>query len=210
MPLILIIAPLVATAAVFAAPPLPVEAAGPKVVIVVGPSHGSTVAVHPAGSGDRGQARKYGARVTQIYTPYATWSRVRKAARGANVFIYLGHGYGHPSPYGRLNPARMNGMGLNPVRGRGRTQPVKYVGEAQIARGIRFARGSVVILHHLCYASGNGEPGMREPGWAVARKRVDNFAAGFLRVRARARSWPMRTATSRTSCAWSSRTAATS
>lgn len=180
MPLVL--AALVAAAAITVTGPQPVEAAGPKVVIVVGPSNGSTSLYIQRARRIARQARAYGARVVQIYTPYATWARVRRAAQGANLFIYLGHGYGHPSPYGGLDRARMNGLGLNPVAGRGRTQPVRYYGETVIASKLRFARGAVVILHHLCYASGNAEPGMAEAGWAVARRRVDNYAAGFLRA----------------------------
>jgi hypothetical protein len=180
MPLVLVA--IVAAASITFAGPGPVEAAGPKVVIVVGPSHGSTSLYIQRARRIARQARAYGARVVQLYTPKATWANVKRAARGANVFIYLGHGYGHPSPYGALDRARMNGLGLNPVAGRGRTQPVRYYGEAQIGSQLRFARGAVVILHHLCYASGNAEPGMPEAGWAVARRRVDNFAAGFLRA----------------------------
>jgi hypothetical protein len=40
----------------------------------------------------------------------------------------------------------------------------------------------------LCYASGNGEPGMSIPKEDIARQRVDNFAAAFLGVGARASS----------------------
>ena len=36
------------------------------------------------------------------------------------------------------------------------------------------------ILDHLSYASGNSAPGRAEPSLAVARRRVDNYAAGFL------------------------------
>ena len=40
------------------------------------------------------QARSYGANVIEIYSPYATWSKVKAAAQGANLLIYLGHGNG--------------------------------------------------------------------------------------------------------------------
>ena len=55
------------------------------------------------------QARSYGAGVTEIYTPNATWARVAAAARGANVFIYLGHGNGWPSPYAPYQARRRTG-----------------------------------------------------------------------------------------------------
>ena len=44
----------------------------------------------------------------------------------------------------------------------------------------------MVILNHLCYASGNSEPGRANPTKAVAKARADNFAAGYLRTGARA------------------------
>ena len=43
-----------------------------------------------------------------------------------------------------------------------------------------------MILNRLCYASGNSEWGAANPTKAIANKRVDNFAAGFLRTGARA------------------------
>jgi flagellar hook assembly protein FlgD len=44
----------------------------------------------------------------------------------------------------------------------------------------------VVLLFHLCYASGNPESGAREPNPANATKRVDNYAAAFIQAGARA------------------------
>jgi len=44
----------------------------------------------------------------------------------------------------------------------------------------------VVILNRLCYASGNSEWGSANPTRTVARQRVDNYGAGFLRAGARA------------------------
>jgi hypothetical protein len=159
----------------------PVAAAGPKVVVVVGPTNGSTATYISRAKTIAAQARSLGASVTEIYTPHATWARVSSAAQGARLFVYLGHGSGYPSPYG-FNKASADGMGLNPYDGSGTTTPVKYYGESLIASTIRFASGAVVLLNHLCYASGGGEPGMAQPTWDVARQRVDNYAAGFLRA----------------------------
>ena len=148
-------------------------------VVVVGPTHGSTDKYIQRAKRIASQARGLGASVVELYTPWATWARVKAAARGAKVLVYLGHGNGSPSPYGPLNKASMNGLGLDPSSGAGKYSPVKYYGEAYV-RYLELARGAVVLLNHLCYASGNAEPGMAEPGWSVARQRVDNFAAGFL------------------------------
>ena len=159
--------------------PAPAAAAGPKVVIVVGPTNSATATYIARAKSIAAQARSLGASVTEIYTPGATWPRVASAAQGANLFVYLGHGSGWPSPYSP-DPSRANGMGLNPYQGSGTTSPVRYYGESLIASTIRFAPGAVVLLNHLCYASGSSEPGRADLGWEVARQRVDNYAAGFI------------------------------
>ena len=43
-----------------------------------------------------------------------------------------------------------------------------------------------MLLNHLCYASGNSEPGVPEGNIDQARQRVDNFAAGFIKAGASA------------------------
>ena len=70
-----------------------------KVVIVVGPVESMTSTYIADARALAKQARSYGAAVTEIYSPNATWSRVRPAVQGANLLIYLGHGNGTPSPY---------------------------------------------------------------------------------------------------------------
>jgi SH3 domain-containing protein len=159
----------------------PVAAAGPKVVIVVGPTNSATATYLSRAKTIAAQARSLGASVTEIYTPRATWARVSAAAQGAKLFVYLGHGSGYPSPY-RNSSLSANGMGLNPTLDSGTNSPVKYYGEALIASTIKFAPRAVVLLNHLCYASGSGEPGMAQPSWTVAKERVDNYARGFLRA----------------------------
>ncbi len=79
----------------------------------------------------------------------------------------------------QLYPVSQNGFGLNPAPGAGDTKH-QYFGEAAIAKDIRLAKNAVVLLNHLCYASGNTEPGLAEGSLADARQRVDNFAAGFI------------------------------
>ncbi len=162
-------------------------AAGPKVVIVVGPASSSTSAYLTEARGYAAEATSLGASVTEVFTPHATWSRVRSAVQGAQVLIYLGHGYGWPSPYtSSFTPSHQDGLGLNPVDGKGATTPVTYVGESTFGANVRLAPGAIVLLNHLCYASGTGESGMANPSWSVARQRVDNYAAGFIHAGAKA------------------------
>ncbi len=167
------------------AQPQPVAAAALKVAVVVGPMGSRTADYVTAAKVLAAQARSYGATVVEVYSPRATWSRVRTAATGANLLIYMGHGNGWPSPYGPFQTYTKDGMGLNATDNAGNSNN-KYYGEFYVARDINMAANSVVILHRLCYASGNSEPGQPDPTLAVARKRVDNFAAGFLRTGARA------------------------
>ena len=64
------------------------------------------------------QARSYGATVVEIYSPNATWSRVKDRRPGRERrSIYLGHGNGYPSPYGAFSATSKDGLGLNATAG---------------------------------------------------------------------------------------------
>jgi len=170
----------VANAAVEAAADTP-----PKVVIVVGATHETTASYRSYADLFYAEAIKHTPNVTKVYSPNASWSQVKAAAQGASILIYLGHGSGYPKTSTSVfDPNNNNGMGLNTA-----TDPsdyvAKYYGENYMANNIRLAKNAVVILSHLCYASGNSESGDPEPSYAVARERIDGFASGFLRAGAR-------------------------
>ena len=156
--------------------PTPAAAAGKKVVIVVGPAGSSTRTTSPTRKKLAAQARSYGASVYEIYSPHATWAKVKSVAQGANVFIYLGHGNGYPSPYGAFSKYTKDGLGLNASAG---SSTHKYYGEYYIDTYINFAPNAVVILNRLCYASGNNEWGAgypdevdRDPAGRQLRRRL--------------------------------------
>ena len=95
-----LVAVVVALLAALALPAAPVAAASSaKVVIVVGPSATTTPTTRPTPSEIATEARRWTPNVVKLTTPNATWSRVKAAMQGANVFVYLGHGNGWPSPY---------------------------------------------------------------------------------------------------------------
>ena len=165
--------------------PFPTSAAGIKVVIIVGPAGSNTANYIYNARRYASQARSYGASVVEIYSPNATWGRVKAAAQGAKVLIYLGHGNGSPSPYGAWSQYSKDGFGLNASAGHGNYNQ-KYYGEYYVRTQIRLAANAVVILNRLCYASGNSEWGAANPTKTTAKTRVDNFAFGFLRANARA------------------------
>ena len=157
----------------------------PKVVLIVGPAEGATPYYRRLADEAASAAARVTRNVVKVYSPDATWTNVKAALRGASLVVYLGHGNGWPSIYHTaLFPASENGFGLNPNAGAADTH--QYFGEQQIAAEIRLAPDAVVIFSHLCYASGNSEPGLDEGTLDQAQQRVDNYAAGFFRAGAAA------------------------
>ena len=162
-----------------AADPTPASATSVKVVVIVGPVGSSTANYIKNAKRYAAQARSYGATVKELYSPNATWGKVKAAAVGANIVIYLGHGNGHPSPYGAFYSDRKDGFGLNKTAARGNNN-TKYYGEDYV-KTLKVQKNAVVILNRLCYASGDSEWGRANPTKTTAKKRVDNYGAGFLR-----------------------------
>ena len=156
-----------------------------KVVIIVGAVHGQTASYRDRGDAAYAEARKYTPNVTKVYSPNATWSKVKAATTNANIVIYMGHGNGWPSPY-TYDPkyTTKDGFGLNATAGNG-DYNVKYYGEPSVD-DLDLAPNAIILLHHLCYASGNSEPGNAEPSVTTAKQRATKYAAGLLRSPARA------------------------
>ncbi len=177
--LVALLAGVLATLGAFA--PALAAAPVPKVVLVVGPVGSLTARYRALADAAAAEATAAGAEVVKVYSPDATWPAVRAAARGASILVYLGHGNGFPSRYrDALYPPTQDGFGLNPVAGVDDTAH-QYFGEAAV-EDLALAPDAVVLLHHLCYASGNTEPGLSEGTREDAIARVDNFAAGFIRA----------------------------
>jgi flagellar hook assembly protein FlgD len=166
--------------AVASAAPAPLKA-----VIIVGPTHGATADYLAKGEALADLAETYDMDVRRVFHPYATWANVKANAQGANLVAYFGHGNGWPSPYTPFQEDSKDGFGLNEFAG-GSQNSTKYYGANKIRAELVLAPNAIVFLNHLCYAEGNGEPGMARPTYDVARQRVDNYAAGFLAVGARA------------------------
>ena len=155
----------------------------PKVVLIVGPVAGSTSTYRADAADAATEARRYTTNVITIYSPTATWAKVKPALVGASIVVYMGHGNGWPSKYPPFQTLTKDGLGLNPTAGTDNST-TKYYGESYID-DVALAPNAVVILGHLCYSAGNSEGGDPEPTLSVAKQRVDNMAAGWIRAGAR-------------------------
>lgn len=189
-PVFVLVAALVAGLGTLAPASAPIAAAAePKVAIIVGATHSATAKYRTYATEIYNEAIKFTPNVVKVFSPNATWSKVKSAVNGASIVVYLGHGNGWPSPY-TYDPSytTKNGFGLNyDNNGDGKLSDYenKYYGEPSI-RTLTPARNAVVLLFHLCYASGNSEGGQPDPSLTTAKQRVDNYAAAFIKAGARA------------------------
>jgi hypothetical protein len=176
---------LMAGSATVTAAPAVASVAQTKVVIVVGATGSVTSSYRSMAETAAGVFAQYTSNITKVYSPNATWAAVAAAAKDANILVYLGHGSGWPNPYVSFHqPTFDNGMGLNRRANAGDSNTY-YYGENYMAQ-LGLAPNAIVILNHLCYASGNNEMGRGVPTLAVAKQRVDGYASGFIRGGARA------------------------
>jgi hypothetical protein len=155
-----------------------------KVVIVVGATGSATSSYRSNADSAAATFAKYTSNIIKVYSPNATWAAVQSAAAGASILVYLGHGSGYPNPYNANPVAGDNGMGLNASAGNGDNN-TQYYGAGYMSQ-LGLATNAVVFLNHLCYASGDSEPGNGNPTLSVAQTRVDGYASGFLNGNARA------------------------
>jgi hypothetical protein len=153
----------------------------PKVAIIVGPVGSLTPTYLHFAELAATAATQGGATVARAYSPNATPANVLAAVADANVVIYFGHGYGHPSPYGGLDAGRQNGWGLQGPRARGTHGDslggeLAYYGEDWIIANARPAPGFVMIYSNTCYAPGASEGGHAPATESVALQRVAHYS----------------------------------
>ena len=163
--------------------PLPASAAADpaKVAIIVGPVGSLTPTYLALAELAAVEAEGRGAIVARAYSPHATPANVLAAVEDANIVIYFGHGYGHPSPYGGLDTARQNGWGLqgplaSGTHADGLDGELAYYGEDWIVANARPAPGFVMIYSNVCYAPGASEGGFAPATEADALQRVAHYS----------------------------------
>lgn len=172
-----------------------------KVVIIVGPTGAQTQSYRDKGDAIAAAAVAAGATAVKVYSPNATWAKVKTAVNGANIIVYLGHGNGYPNPYGTTELVdRTNGWGLNRTTTHGDqdnwSTTMVYCGEKVLrgmltssddsARltycggtandGITPAPNWVMIYNSACYAPGASEGWDTPATESVALQRVRNYS----------------------------------
>ncbi|HEY5488218.1 MAG TPA: hypothetical protein VIK00_00135, partial [Candidatus Limnocylindrales bacterium] len=124
-----------------------------KAVFIVGPTNSLTQSNLADAESLAVVAESYGMDVRRVYFPHATWANVLANIQGANLVVYMGHGYGWPSKYTSvLTESRQDGMGLNTYDGSGPTQ-YTYYGANLLKQYVTLAPNAVVFLNHLCYSA---------------------------------------------------------
>ena len=91
-------------AATMVFPSLMQAAAGPKVVVIVGPVGRYNTYYKNEARELIAEARKHTSNVVVLFTPKATWARVKEQTKGASILVYFGHGWGYPSQVRTLRP----------------------------------------------------------------------------------------------------------
>ena len=161
-----------------------------KVVIIVGATHGATAGYRQNADAAYAEAIKYTSKVTKVYSPNATWSKVKAATARARTSSSTSA----TATAGRARTRttrptrRRTASGLNAdLNGDGKlSRQREQVLRRAVMAQLGLAPNAIVMLHNLCYASGNSEPGGAAPTTTVARQRIDNYAAGFLKGNAAA------------------------
>jgi len=162
------------------------EDAPKRAVIVSGPVGSLTTKYKNYAKAIAAAAEAQGMTVKRLLYPNSTTASVKKWANGADLFVYVGHGNGWPSPFPPFQERTKNGIGISPMDPDKRSRyKVLYKGADWLKANIELAPNAVVILSHLSYASGNASSGMAIPSRSVAIERIDNYANGFLASGAR-------------------------
>ena len=202
-----LVATLTIVSSLMAAAPAGAAPTPQKVVIIVGPTGAQTDNYRSKGDDIYDAAVAAGATAVKVYSPNATWAKVKAAVNGANIVVYLGHGNGFPNPYGSTELTdRHNGWGLNRTTTHGDGDnwgnTMVYCGERVLrgmltssddsARltycggtandGITPASNWVMIYSNACYAPGASEGSDTPATETKALQRVRNYSFSALSV----------------------------
>jgi hypothetical protein len=134
-----------------------------RAVIAVGPVESNTPQFISEMEDAASVLREAGVHVSTFYHPTAAWADVARAAQGADIFLYSGHGVRHDR-HARL----VGGLALSDG----------IVGPEPTAEGLGLRDGALVLFAHACYTAGSASGdriNLKE-----AQRRVACYAAPFM------------------------------
>ena len=134
-----------------------------RAVIAVGPVESNTPLFISEMEDAATVLREAGVHVSAFYHPTAEWADVARAAQGADIFIYSGHGVRHDR-HARL----VGGLALSDG----------IVDPEPTAEGLGLRDGALVLFAHACYTAGSASGdriNLKE-----AQRRVACYATPFM------------------------------
>jgi len=158
-----------------------------KALVVVGPvdppRNVNTRAYIAEAERVAGIVERAGYRVSRLYHPHATWDRLRRHARGADLLVYYGHGNGY-GWMGYTASDSINGLCLTDPGDPNGIYAGKGVpgGNADDLAGLGLAPHCTVALVHTCYAAGSSKLDRRPIDYQTATTRVMSYAEAFFRA----------------------------
>ena len=146
--------------------------ADPKVVIIVGATHGATAQLprgrRPRRTPRRSSTPRTSSRSTARTRPGRRSRRRSAARRSSSTWATATAGRARTRTTRSTRPRTASASTRRPGTGDNNN---KYYGEPYVST-LDLAPNAVVLLNHLCYASGNSEPGDAAPSVTTARKRA--------------------------------------
>lgn len=106
-----------------------------------------------------------GVKVVELYTPNCKWEDVKKASKGAHIFIYAGHGTTDGAD----------------------KQGTLYLNEGiiegpNLVEGLKLHKNAFVLFNHACESAGTSADDTKDIGIALATKRVEDYAKPFVKL----------------------------
>ena len=130
-----------------------------KAILVVGPVEDSTPDFIESMEKINDFLKSQGVITYTFYDTNTQWDKITAASKGANIFIYSGHGNGS------------NNLCLTNHQ---------FISRAQIITDLKLSKNAVVIFKSVCYGAGSSAGDTEDIGVQEAEKRVGNYAELFL------------------------------
>jgi hypothetical protein len=129
----------------------------PKAILIVGPQQDGTSEAISEMNRIADFLKSKGVEVLSFYDKNSDWEKIKKAAEGASILIYAGHG------------SEKCGLHLS-----------KSVSNEEIVSGLKLKKNAMVLFQSVCYGAGSTAGDNVDIGLKEAEKRVTNYARAFI------------------------------